>query len=517
MIRALSGSPPSIRLASPQIEGNERSVVELDEETMKEETNEHRKNYYESVGIHSFSVEGVEKYLVLFEVHSGSDCTLSATLNKNASEEDSDALESETEKDRADDDILEKEDFETPSEKRIHLAKEYLSTISKEEAAGDLENSRLTVHERISHRLKREQEEKDRKVTKTLAHLYTNAFEESKVLTLKGHRLPVTCAIISSDEKYIYSGSKDSTIIKWSAKSGRKICRIIGGKKGKAFGGHTKEILALALSTDGKYLASGGKEDVIFIWNAVNNCELLHVFKGHRGPISSLAFRSGSNTLYSASFDRTIKIWDVDSFLFIEQLFGHQDSVMCVDTLSRDRAISVGGRDRSLRLWKISEESQLVFDSKGHVGNIECCCMINENTFVTCGEDGKIFLWTTSRRRPFFTQTSAHGMRHSKSENTHNHNNKANAPWVTSVASYRYSDLLASGSNTGFIKLWRLEPNKTLSSISDLPCVGYVNSLQFSASGTILVASVAQEHRLGRWEKLKNVKNCVKVFYLNPH
>jgi hypothetical protein len=57
-------------------------VVELDEETMKEETNEHRKNYYESVGIHSFSVEGVEKYLVLFEVHSGSDCTLSATLNK---------------------------------------------------------------------------------------------------------------------------------------------------------------------------------------------------------------------------------------------------------------------------------------------------------------------------------------------------------------------------------------------------------------------------------------------------
>jgi Ras family protein T1 len=82
MIRALSGSPPSIRLASPQIEGNERSVVELDEETMKEETNEHRKNYYESVGIHSFSVEGVEKYLVLFEVHSGSDCTLSATLNK---------------------------------------------------------------------------------------------------------------------------------------------------------------------------------------------------------------------------------------------------------------------------------------------------------------------------------------------------------------------------------------------------------------------------------------------------
>jgi cobalamin-dependent methionine synthase I len=78
-------------------------------------------------------------------------------FKSDASEEDSDALESETEKDRADDDILEKEDFETPSEKRIHLAKEYLSTISKEEAAGDLENSRLTVHERISHRLKREQ------------------------------------------------------------------------------------------------------------------------------------------------------------------------------------------------------------------------------------------------------------------------------------------------------------------------------------------------------------------------
>ena len=41
--------------------------------------------------------------------------------------------------------------------------------------------------------------------------------------------------------------------------------------------------------------------------------------------------------------------------------FGHQDVITGIDSLSRDRAVTSGGRDNSLRIRKVVEESQLVF------------------------------------------------------------------------------------------------------------------------------------------------------------
>lgn len=41
--------------------------------------------------------------------------------------------------------------------------------------------------------------------------------------------------------------------------------------------------------------------------------------------------------------------------------FGHQDVITGLDSGSRERCVTAGGRDRTVRVWKISEESQLVF------------------------------------------------------------------------------------------------------------------------------------------------------------
>lgn len=57
-----------------------------------------------------------------------------------------------------------------------------------------------------------------------------------------------------------------------------------------------------------------------------------------------------------------------------------------MDALTRERAVTSGGRDNSVRIWKIPEESQLVFN--GHQGSIDCVRLINEDHFVSCGDDG---------------------------------------------------------------------------------------------------------------------------------
>lgn len=70
---------------------------------------------------------------------------------------------------------------------------------------------------------------------------------------------------------------------------------------------------------------------------------------------------------------------------YLETLFGHQDSVTAIHALARERAITAGGTDTSLRIWKIAEESQLIFNG---TGSVDCVQLINEETFVSGGDSG---------------------------------------------------------------------------------------------------------------------------------
>ena len=84
--------------------------------------------------------------------------------------------------------------------------------------------------------------------------------------------------------------------------------------------------------------------------------------------------------------------------------FGHQDRITGIDAGFRERAITSGGRDGTVRVWKIVEESQLVFNAPSVAsgssagsgsgsgstasGFVDAVKLIDEESFATCGEDG---------------------------------------------------------------------------------------------------------------------------------
>jgi ribosomal RNA-processing protein 9 len=99
----------------------------------------------------------------------------------------------------------------------------------------------------------------------------------------------------------VYTTSKDGAIVKWDLNTGHKVAMVTkirppskgSSKKGKKkqtspeVDGHTDEILALALSDDGRYLASGGKDRRIGVWDVQGDgIKWLRAFKGHRDTIS---------------------------------------------------------------------------------------------------------------------------------------------------------------------------------------------------------------------------------------
>ncbi|KAI9267378.1 WD40-repeat-containing domain protein [Sporodiniella umbellata] len=405
---------------------------------------------------------------------------------------------------------------ETAAEKRVRLAKAYLNNIEKDaegtyryiQEIGTFDAADLD-RDLVAERLKKDDDESEGRLHLRVADKYNFKPEDLKSHRCRGHQLTVTAVALSENGNIFYSASKDGSIIKWDVKANKKLHTFIGGRKGvKNYNGHTDHILCLAISHDGKYLASGGRDKIINIW-------------------SGLAFRKGSNQLYSASHDRTIKVWNIDEKSYIETLFGHQDQITDIDTLGRERCVSTGGRDKTARLWKIVEESQLVFrggistkDESGakslYVENsIDCIAQLDESMYVTGGDSGALALWEISRKKPVHHKSLAHGL-----DKTQVDVQDKQPSWITAVASLRYSDLFFSGSWDGFVRVWKLATdNKSFEQIAEIPVEGVVNSIQVKTAGTskrtLLIVGVGQELKLGRWIRMKNgVKNCTQVFEL---
>ncbi|XP_004521034.1 U3 small nucleolar RNA-interacting protein 2 [Ceratitis capitata] len=392
---------------------------------------------------------------------------------------------------------------ETPQDKRLRLAKQYLEEIEKQEAerAEDKE-----LHDHVSQRLQSEYLDSVGKLRRNIAAGIED-YDADNVVALKHKKqhLPMCALAVSPDGKYVFSGAKTQYVLKWSVQGQVSLEGFFNvqphTEDGESDKHRRSHVTAICLSSDMKYLAlaEGGRN--IQIW-CPKELKHLKTFKGHRDAVTALVFRRDTHELYSGSRDRSVKIWSLDEMAYVESLFGHQAPVTGIDALSRERAITSGGIDCSLRIWKITEESQLIYN--GHQNGIECVKFINDENFVSGGEDGSICLWSALKKKSLCTVTLAHGTQS---------NGLAN--WITAIACVVNTDLLASGSFDGFIRLWQcMDNSRKLKEILKIPMPGFINNLAFNNNGTKLFAAVGQEHRLGRWWRIKDAKNKIVIIDL---
>jgi WD40 repeat protein len=325
--------------------------------------------------------------------------------------------------------------------------------------------------------------------------------------------------------------------------------------------GHFDDILSIALSSDDSFLVSGGKDRFLRVWDPMAPVNIEN-FVGHKDAITGLAFQHNSHTVYSASMDRTVKLWSLDALSYTDTLFGHQSGINGIDALhssSKERLLTVGS-DRTARMWKVVEGTQLVFRSNASDISTDVVASVCESVFLTGGADGSLSLWHTNKKRPVYTLSNAHGdgkqapkearLLFSQQAGLESAAEDENAcisystgmrtddlfagycNWITAITHMPGSDVIATGSGDGFVRFWRLAPpggglaRKELDSIdikeagaifSSLVLIGtvhvrgIVNGLCFSSDKSTLVAAVGQEHRLGRWFSYKQAKNGVLV------
>jgi ribosomal RNA-processing protein 9 len=481
---------------------------------------------------------------------------------------------------------------ETAAERRLRLAERYLENVKEhvDEAGFDAEDIDRDL---IAERLQEDVAETKGRVYRQLAAEIS--LKDASQTFFRTNTHAVTS--IAACAPHVYTTTKDLFLHRWRTQDLAKdqfpqttkkkpkkapapprrqpsLETWIRGNSAKSkernYKRHTGRILSVAASPDGKYVVTGGEDRKLIVYDA-ETLKPIKVFTHHRDAVTGLAFRRGTNQLYSCSKDRTVKVWSLDELAYVETLFGHQDEIVDIDALAQERCVSVGARDRTARLWKVAEETQLVFrggaiDKKQrhpgvdprslqHEGSMDRIAMIDDDLFVTGSDNGSIALWSVQKKKPVYIESLAHGIDprldpHDASAEKHPSKQQVPAPtprWITALKTIPYSDIILSGSWDGQIRIWKLTEDKrkiellgvlgSSSSSSEQfdaddeeddkenqgnetgsPIKGIINDItvfergERGTDGLCIVAAVSSEHRLGRWKVNKTVRNGGVIF-----
>ena len=141
----------------------------------------------------------------------------------------------------------------------------------------------------------------------------------------------------------LVSGSDDFTMYLWNPeKSLKPVARLTG---------HQQPINHVVFSPDGRLIASASFDRSVKLWNGRNG-QFIASLRGHVGRVYQIAWSADSRLLVSGSSDSTLKVWNIGQRKLSFDLPGHADEVYAVDWSSDGQRVVSGGKDKALRVWR---------------------------------------------------------------------------------------------------------------------------------------------------------------------
>jgi WD40 repeat protein/serine/threonine protein kinase len=285
-----------------------------------------------------------------------------------------------------------------------------------------------------------------------------------EVRTLRGHRAGVRGVAFHPSGRYLASAGDDGIVKIWDSLTGAElrtlptragmVARVQFSNRGDRLAllsdgrglkvydtGTWQECLAFAgtgavsFSRDDRYVASGGGEFTVKVWDAATGHEL-RSFHDHNWPILNTAWHPDGRWVASAGYDGAVRLWDVSTG---EEMpvspLRHAGGATSVAFSPDGRCLASGGLDRAVRIWDTAVWCELrsIHDPTGGVQS------------VTWSPDGRQVLWGgmdgTLKMADPATGAVVQTMR-------------GHTSWVESVVFSRDGHWIASASLDGTVKIW---------------------------------------------------------------
>merc|ERR1712084_215930 len=96
------------------------------------------------------------------------------------------------------------------------------------------------------------------------------------------------------------------------------------------------------------------------------------MFTGHSHFISEVKLTGDSRSCFSASWDGSVRLWNVATGRTISKLIGHQKDVLSVALSADDRQIITGGLDKEIKIWNTRSELKHTVDKSQHEDAVSC-------------------------------------------------------------------------------------------------------------------------------------------------
>ena len=223
-----------------------------------------------------------------------------------------------------------------------------------------------------------------------------NPVNQVTVRKLGGFTGKVNAVAFSPGGETVYAAGGEAGIVgivrSWKTSDGTAL---------RSFEGHTDAAYALAVSPDGKLIATGAYDQKIRLWDAASGKDIA-LLKGHNGAVNGLSFRPDGKVIASASADRTVKLWSIPTGQRLDTLSQPTKEQTSVVFSVDGKTLFGAGGDNRIRVWAISasakEGTNKILTSRfAHEGGILNLALSGDGKLLaSTATDKTLKLWNTA-------------------------------------------------------------------------------------------------------------------------
>ncbi|KAG8794901.1 hypothetical protein FRC12_020318 [Ceratobasidium sp. 428] len=218
---------------------------------------------------------------------------------------------------------------------------------------------------------------------------------ESAGLAVWQYKTSVYSVAVSPDGRWVASGSADCTVYIWDSHTGQVAVGPLAS--------HTGYVNSVSFSPDGACVASGSVDKTIRIWDMKTGELVAGPLKGHTDYVRSTAFSPNGNYLASGSDDQTVCIWDAKAGQEIFRLYyhGQGNAVWSVAYSPDGNFVASGSQDCRIRVWSTKTRDLKLGPLEGHADEIRSIAYSPDGHRIVSGaKDHSIRVWDSHSGDP---------------------------------------------------------------------------------------------------------------------